>query len=102
MAKASAKHRRHRAAPRCGDEGSAAITGFAVAVAIYAIAFVVFITQIQGPIGQHREGPQLASRADGGLDTLLNSVGQLSSLSPEWQSKWTEDPDNITRLGLAP
>lgn len=88
---------RSRRARRRADEAVSTIAGFAVALAVYSVAFAAFMAWGSAPSLTHEAGTDLRSRADGGVASLLASEGSTQSGVP-----WYKDPDNVTRFGLAP
>jgi hypothetical protein len=85
------------------EAASMAIAGFAVAIAVYAFAFIAYVNFTASPFGQSHDAPQLDARADGGLMELLNAPGSLDRQLLQGQpadDPWYKDPDKIKRFGL--
>jgi hypothetical protein len=85
-----------------GDAAINTIAGFAVALAVYAIAFSAFMLWSAHPDVQHNEAHDLGSRSDNGIATILSSSGL--ALDPNDASRsiaaWYTNPDHMTRFGL--
>lgn len=82
---------------RRADDAVSTIAGFAVAVAVYGVAFMAFMSWSATPQLQHNEAQDLGSRANSGIATILGSAG----LTAQSGQAWFSDPDHITRFGLS-
>jgi len=77
-----------------------AITGFAIAMAVYAVAFVTFFSVAHLPGEQgHADATAMQGRAQSGLEELLGSSGWRATSGGT--THWEASPDATTRLGLA-
>jgi hypothetical protein len=82
------------------DQATTAIVSFAVVVAIFGLAFGALMTVLREPARQQEDGPVLDAKADQGLLEVVATSGYFAKGATKAKA-WLEDPDNITRFGLA-